>query len=465
VSLPAGSAPTFVKMSSFVTGGLSIGVTVSRPTYQANDTAVLMLVAFRDGSPVAGATATASVSVAESSSTPTVVALLDDGREPDAAAGDGVYTGGVSDLAPGHYLVTASARVGDYQATGGTNFDVTESLARLAGTKTDAGVDTNGDGLFEWIRVDIGVTVEMAATYEVLASLGTPAGTNELTAAAEAALGPGEQSVELRFLAAEIRRALGTDGPWEVREVILVPVSPNGVSRGVSLDRVPTLGFTRAYSLMQLQRPVTQVLAGLTERAVDTNANGLFDILQTTFTIDTLRAGSYTWTGSLRTLDGTSIGVSSGQGTLPAGVTTVGLAFNGKAIGASGLDGPYRLADVAVYGPAGAAGLQTEVGNTQRYSASQFEGSRITFDRLLELVDALPIFGRGGVPFTQGILNSLRQKVSTAKDQAASGQNQSATGMLGAFINELEALPLERVTQADKLRLIDFARRLQDTLR
>jgi hypothetical protein len=209
---------------------------------------------------------------------------------------------------------------------------------------------------------------------------------------------------------------------------------------------------------------VTQVLLGVTDRGVDTNANGLFDLLQMTFGVDTLRAGSYTWTGTLRAPDGSSVGVSSGQGTLVAGVTTVGFTFNGKTIGASGLDGPYRLSDVAVYGPPGAAALLTEVGSTRPYSATQFEGSRITFDRLVELVEEVPIFGRGGVPFTTGIRNSLLQKVTEARRQASEGRNEPAIGMLGAFINELEGLPPERLMPDDRQRLVDVAAALRTAL-
>ena len=395
VTLPVGVAAAFGNISAFVTGGLSVGVTMSRPSYQANDTVVVAMVAFRDGVPVTGATATASVYVAGPGAAPAIMTLLDNGQNEDVAAGDGVYSGGITGLTPGHYLVSAVAQQGNEEATGATNFDVTPALARLAETKTDAGLDTNADGLFEWIGLDIGVTVDTAATYEVLASLRSNSNSTELTAAARATLAVGSQSIQVRFSAADIRRVLATNGPWEVRDVRLVPISTDGIATGVVADRVDDLGQTRAYSLAQLQRPVTQIIPGMTDRGVDTNGNGLFDLLQTTFQVDTLRAGSYTWTGTLRSTEGAALSVASGQGALAAGTTTLGFTFDGKSIGASGIDGPYGLFDVAVYGPPDAATLVAAVGNTQAYSASQFEGSQASFERLIELVSTVFIGGRG----------------------------------------------------------------------
>jgi hypothetical protein len=277
-------------------------------------------------------------------------------------------------------------------------------------------------------------------------------------------LAVGSQSIQVRFSAADIRGVLATNGPWEVRDVRLVPISTDGIATGVLADRIDNLGLTGAYSLAQLQRPLTQIVAGMTERGVDTNGNGLFDLLQTTFQVDTLRAGSYTWTGTLRSTDGAALSVASGQGTLAAGMTTLGFTFDGKLIGASGVDGPYGLFDVAVYGPPDAAALMAAVGNTQPYSASQFEGSQVTFERLIELVSTVFIGGRGGVPFTDGIRKSLIQKLTQAQSQAASNQRQAAIGLLDAFVNELRALADERIMPVEKERLVEFANRLRERL-
>ena len=191
ITLPAGVTGAFGNISAFVTGGLSVGVTTSRPSYQ-----VVALVAFRDGVPVTGATATANVYVAGPDAAPVSMTLLDNGQNEDVTAGDGIYSGSLTGVTPGHYLVSGVVQQGDEEATGATNFDVTSALARLTETKTDSGLDMNADGLFEWIGVSVGVTVDTPATYEVLASLRSTSTSSELTAAARAPLASGSQSLQ-----------------------------------------------------------------------------------------------------------------------------------------------------------------------------------------------------------------------------------------------------------------------------
>ena len=462
-SLPLGSPATGGSIGVFITGGLSVGIVTSRTTYQANDIAVLALAAYQEGLPATGVVATASIATSATDSAPRVVTLLDNGEAPDVQAGDGIYSAAASGLSPGHYLVTATAELAGEQATAATNFDVTIPLAKFSGSKTDQGLDTNGDGLFEWIAVDVGVAVDTEGRYEVLGALRSTVTAKELPAATLQNLKAGAQSIRLQFPAESIRSAFGSTGPWEVFNVRLVHIG-EGLARDVTADVAPTLGMTAAYSLAQLQRPVSIILEGMTERAIDTNANGLFDLVQTTFSVDTLRAGSYTWTGTLRSLEGAPLSVASGQGMLGVGITTLGFTFDAKPIGASGVDGPYGLFDVAIYGPPGGAALRPEVGRTQAYKASQFEGSQVTFDRLIELLSTIIIGGRGGVPVTTGIRNSLVQKLENARDQAASGQVQAALGILGAFLNEFRALTPARVSQSDSDQIVTFANRLRARL-
>src|SRR4029450_904782 len=92
-------------------------------------------------------------------------------------------------------------------------------------------------------------------------------------------------------------------------------------------------GSPQAYTLAQLQRPITILRPGIVDSGVDTDADGLFDFLQVNFDVDTRQAGAYTWTGDLRAPDGLVLGVASGSGFLQAGVTTVNFFFPGLPIG------------------------------------------------------------------------------------------------------------------------------------
>jgi hypothetical protein len=372
--------------------------------------------------------------------------------------GDGLYTGNIQDLEAGHYLVAAVVTSADEAARAATRFDVMPPLAQLRGTKRDSGVDANGDGLFDEIAVDVDVDVRTASTYSVLAVLKLAAGDEEIPAATEASLPVGQSSIRLRFAAEEIRERLRQDGPWILGNVRLLWRAETG--RETVVDLATDLGPTDAYALRQLQRATTVFLEGLTEQAIDTNDNGLLDTVQATMRVDTLRAGSYTWTGTIRAPDGTPLDVSVGRGNLPVGISEIGFAFDGKAIGASGQDGPYSILDAGIYGPPDAAALQAIRADTRPYRATQFEGSQVTVARLIELAKAVPIFGRGGVPVSEGLKKTLIQKLEEAQERIDAGRIPPATGALNAFLNQLNALGTERVRPEDSQRLTDFTTRI-----
>jgi hypothetical protein len=277
-------------------------------------------------------------------------------------------------------------------------------------------------------------------------------------------LNGGVQSVGVPFTAADLRKYLAADGPWLIRDVRLVRVPSDPAQGDLLADRVADFGSTGPYSLADLQRPVTVVPPGITEAAADTDADGLFDLLDVTFAVDTLRAGFYTWTGDLRAPDGTVLGVASNQGFLSDGVTTVGFRFAGEPIGASGKDGPYVVGNVAVYGPFDAAAVVDEVGRTRAYSSAQFEGGQITFGRLIEVVRNLVITGPGGIPRAQGIRNSLLQKAENARERAEAGQANAARNILNAFVNEVQAQRGHHIAPADADALVSLAGQLQARL-
>jgi len=463
VTLPAGGAPTLGSIATVATGGLGVAATTSRPFYQVGQPATLALLAFDGATPVTGAGVTAGLYQTGAESSPIALVLRDDGDEPDMQAGDGIYTASITGLVAGHYLAAVVLQSGGDRLTAGADFEVVAPSARFAGAVSDAGVDTNADGLFDFVRVSFGVTVDSAGTYDVLAELRSGAGA-ALRAGARAGLATGAQTVGVLFAAADLRKFLAADGPWAIRDVRLVRVPSDPADGDLLADRVDDFGLTNAYTLAQLQRPVTLVLPGITENGVDDDGDGLFDLLQVTFQVDTFRAGFYTWTGDLRAPDGTVLGVASSQGFLNAGVTPLGFSFAGQPIGASGLDGPYVVGNVAVYGPFNAAAVADEVGRTRAYTSSQFEGGQITFPRLIEEVRNLVITGPGGIPHAQGIRNSLLHKAQNAQERAEAGNGNAASNILDAFIHEVQAQSGHHIAPADAERLVSLATQLRARL-
>ena len=350
-ALPAGSPGTFADVTAFMAGGLGVNVIASRPTYFAGDTAVLAVVAFDGTAPVTGAAVTANVYQEGAEGSPIVVTPLDDGVSPDDAAGDGLYTAQLAALPVGHYLVEAILQSGARRATAGTDFEVAPRLARFTGGVSDEGVDTNGDGLFEHIGLRLEVEVDEPGTYALTAMLRS-APTRCSSRAVKPCCGAGLSTVTVSFGADAIRTFLGVDGPYAITDVVLTRLGDETLGERVA-DRRASFGNTQPYTLGQLQRPITIVPPGLVDEGIDTDADGLFDLLSVVFSVDTRQAGLYTWTGDLRAADGTVLGIASGQAFLNPGVTPVEFLFPGLPIGESGQNGPYTVSNVAVYGPPG----------------------------------------------------------------------------------------------------------------
>jgi hypothetical protein len=462
-TLPAGSPDVYGSLTAIMTGGLGVSALTSRPDYAVGDTVTLGVVAFDATGPVAGASVTANVYQEGQEDSPTVVTLVDDGNPPDAQADDGLYSARLALLPAGSYLVEAVLQSGPRRAVAGTSFEVEARLARFSGTATDGGVDTNGDGLFDHVALSLGVEVDDPGSYSVHARL-SAAGGRTLSAGTQQVLGPGTAAVAVPFGASAIKTFLAADGPWTVDEAVLTRLDDTGIPVRVA-DVRRGLGLTGPYLLAQLQRPITVIPLALTDVGLDTDADGLFDFLRVRFDIDTRQAGAYTWTGDLRAADGTVLGVASGSAFLDAGVNTVEFLFPGLPIGQSGQNGPYTVGNVAAYGPPNAAAVVDELGSTQPYAVTQFEGSvqPATFAQLIQAVQTVPI--SSGFPPAHVLRKVLLLTVQLARLSAETGHTQAALVLLSVFVDEVEFLESRhRIAPADADRLVELAERLADQL-
>ncbi|MET0556469.1 MAG: choice-of-anchor X domain-containing protein, partial [Vicinamibacteria bacterium] len=463
VTLPAGAPDVYGTLSAFMTGGLGVSVLTSRPEYAVGDTVTLGVVAFDGAGPVAGASVTANVYQEGQEGSPTVVTLVDDGNPPDAQADDGLYSARLTLLPAGSYLVEAVLQSGPRRAVAGASFEVEARLARFTGAASDQGADTNGDGLFEQVELSLGVEVDDPGSYSVQARLSAPDG-RTLSAGAPATLAAGPGAVVVPFAASAIKTFLAADGPWTIDEAVLTRLDADSLPVRVS-DVRRGLGLTGPYTLAQLQRPITVIPPGLTDAGLDTDADGLFDLLRVRFQIDTRQAGGYTWTGDLRAPDGAVLGVATGSAFLDAGVSTVEFLFPGLPIGQSGQNGPYTVGNVAAYGPPDAAAVVDELGLTQPYQVTQFEGSvqAATFAQLIQAVQTVPI--SSGFPPASVLRKVLLLTVQLARLAAETGHEQAARVLLSAFVDEVRFLETRhRIAPADADRLADLAERLADQL-
>jgi hypothetical protein len=150
--------------------------------------------------------------------------LYDDGQHNDGAANDGVFGAqyGQTNLGGLYGLhLTAEGTYADepYTRNATAVFTIAPNTAALTGQYSDAGVDVNGNGLYNWLEVQVGLHVTGASTYTLSAEI-YHGSTFVAHASNRLYLQPGTQSVPLRFSGDTIR-ARQLDGPYLVRNVIV----------------------------------------------------------------------------------------------------------------------------------------------------------------------------------------------------------------------------------------------------
>ncbi|MCP4165038.1 MAG: hypothetical protein GY759_03980 [Chloroflexi bacterium] len=174
--------------------------------------------------PVTGASV--QVQITRPDSSEDILALLDDGVAPDITADDGIYTGEyLNTTLSGHYFTLTEA-TGTYDSllfrrTAQTTFSVIPGNAQLNNTYLDRPIDVDGDGLYEYIELDVGVDVTQAGDFTVAASLVGSGSEHIDLANASFSAEVGSTTITLRFSGAAIR-SNSIDGPYTISDVSLV---------------------------------------------------------------------------------------------------------------------------------------------------------------------------------------------------------------------------------------------------
>lgn len=296
------------------------------------------------------------------------VVLRFDGRKIRRSGLDGPYEGTINLIdAEGHTIDGIRFTTRPYSA--GSFSGLLTPQAPFG----DQGIDNNGNGLFDLLRIDFGADVEQAGSYRltgVLRGAGSPVA---VYAESLLTLPAGAATVRLDFLGPAIH-ALGLDGPYTVDVLLRDPATLE------ELDVVRVPQTTAAYQSTQFDpfgatnAPI--VLTGnSSDSGVDTNGNGLYDELRVDVEAALARTDFYQWSARLVDVNGTEIGFHAGQATLNAGTANLHFIFDGAAIGGNGLDGPYFVKGLLIFGNSGANLVSLDVAATQPYQITEFEGA------------------------------------------------------------------------------------------
>lgn len=269
---------------------------------------------------------------------------------------------------------------------GGAAWGVHALLDSPAGSGTDYGLDTNGNGKFEWLVVEAEIAIPEAGTWDLYADLSSssppPGGScgyggvrPPVPILSDGTLSPieyaypvtytyeryffpeGTQTVRMAFPGTDIARA-GVDGPYPVHARlslggIIYYLRPIADTSGGFIEWNYT---TEAYLASDFEPPVRSAFftGGHADGAVDVDGDGLADFLELTADVHVNIAGRYNLNGALMKGTGTDVvqfvGYAYRDFDLSTSDTSVVLRFRGDQIRQSNVDGPWDFS-LVLYGP------------------------------------------------------------------------------------------------------------------
>jgi peptide/nickel transport system substrate-binding protein len=207
--------------------------------------------------------------------------------------------------------------------------------AVFAPPHSDYGLDTDDDGLYNYLVVDVNVAVASAGTYRVYGDLYDNNGNyiSNTSTSTENYLNVGTQTVELLFDGRWINRS-GVDGPYRASFWLYD-------NQGNYLDY--NEHWTAAYTHDQFQPPPAKFAPPHSDYGLDTDNDGLYNYLVVDVNLSVYSPGTYEISGGLYDNAGNYLTSASTENYLDIGTQTVELLFDGMMIQQSGADGPYRV--------------------------------------------------------------------------------------------------------------------------
>ncbi|MEE9174119.1 MAG: Ig-like domain-containing protein [Thermoplasmata archaeon] len=244
--------------------------------------------------------------------------------------------------------------------------DFQKPAAVFAPPHSDFGLDTDGDGLFNYLVVTASIDVTDGGMFLVDAVLRDPTYSLFIYTSNVTTLDAGLQTVPLWFDGIRVN-ASDIDGPYTVELTMYDYVTFEFLDRGAHT--------TANYSHLEFQSPPAAFAAPHSDFGLDTDGDGLFNYLVVDVNLTVTEAGTYSVDG---TLYGSHIGFTSNVTTLTVGSQTVPLWFDGMRINASRVDGPYTV-ELRLYDYVTFRILDSETHITANYSHLEFEAPPARF--------------------------------------------------------------------------------------
>ena len=242
------------------------------------------------------------------------------------------------------------------------------------GAYADSGVDSNSNGLFDTLNINVGVQVNGAGDYTLVGWLYAADGSAIPGAVASTTFSNAGTQI-LQFDGKSIRWQR-KNGPYTLRDLEVRDVNQERV---VFLEQAYTT--PTAYTETQFEPGGEAEIdaAAYTDQGVDLNSDGLYDLLRVNSTINATTTGLYHLSASLKDQAGQAITDIAKDINLNAGNNAVILDFPGGAIRRHNVDGPYQLTQVILTSQVGdVIDQQALAAMTQPYTATAFAFPLVT---------------------------------------------------------------------------------------
>jgi hypothetical protein len=245
---------------------------------------------------------------------------------------------------------------------------VLPDFGKLIGNYSERGIDTDGDGLYNCLKLSVGVQIHEPSSYNIVAWLENGSGTQIVWVSAWGNLEVGYHTIDLFFDGLIIRDS-GLDGPYNVNRVELRLAEDHEFLA----DAINNVYTTSAYQYSQFDTPIVSFTKNFSDTGVDTDGDGLYDLLRLNIDIEVQKADTYTIIGEFESSEEVIIVVSQ-SASLSAGSQSVNLDIDGRLIFQHQKNGPYYLRRLRVEDVSGKKiDFINEAYTTGTYTYTQFQ--------------------------------------------------------------------------------------------
>ena len=228
------------------------------------------------------------------------------------------------------------------------------SPAVITDDYSDYGIDTDEDGYYDYLAIDVAVNVTDPGYYRLSGSLYDELGKSVEYDSNYTYLDSGSQSVSLKFSGIAIRKN-GVNGTFNLKHLYLYDEGYDEV------DYRYDAYTTSEYNYTEFEPVPAMFTLGFNDYGEDTNNNALYDYLVIEKGVNVLEAGDYRVSGSLYAPNGTSVDYDSNYTTLSVGLQNVTLKFRGWNIYKTGENGNFDASMYLYYYPPESAAQATTV--------------------------------------------------------------------------------------------------------